>query len=127
VNAGLDLEMLGPTRWRGSALVYAGASNKVKTKRLNKRVRAVLNLIHLARNSGLPENAAESKLNRAEDRQLLREVRARSIVLLKNLGNVLPFNKAKGIAVIGPNSKIATISGGSSASINPYYTVTPYE
>lgn len=119
--------MPGPTRWRGSALAHAVSANKVKIPQLNDRVRNVLNLINLTSNSGVPENAPEARLNRNEDQQLLRKVAADSVVLLKNETNVLPFRKDKRTAVIGPNSKIATYCGGGSASLNPYYAVTPFE
>lgn len=127
INAGLDLEMPGPSRWRGAALSHAVTSNKVKSDTLDDRVRALLRLVKLSSRSGVPENAPESKLNRMEDRKLLRKVAADSAVLLKNEDAILPFNSTKRIAVIGPNSKIATISGGGSASLNSYYTVTPYD
>ena len=119
--------MPGPSRWRGPALVHAVASNKVKISKLNERVRAVLDLINLTMPSKIPENANESSLDRVEDRQLIRQVGGESLVLLKNVENILPFAKSKRIAVIGPNSKIAAISGGGSASLNPYYAVTPYD
>jgi beta-glucosidase len=48
-------------------------------------------------------------------------------VLLKNNNGVLPFDKTKPVAVIGPNSKVAAYCGGGSASLPPYYTVTPFE
>ena len=119
--------MPGTSRWRGAALVHAVASNKVKISKLNERVRAVLDLINLTTKSNISENASESSLDRAEDRQLIRNVGAESIVLLKNVENILPLKKSKRVAVIGPNSKIAAISGGGSASLNPYYAVTPYD
>lgn len=127
MNAGLDLEMPGPSRWRGPALSHAVTSNKVKYDTLDERVRAVLRMVNTASKSGVPEHAPEAKLNRVEDQQLVRKVAADSIVLLKNKDTVLPFDKSKRIAVIGPNSKIATISGGGSASLNPYYAVTPLD
>ncbi|KAH9209406.1 beta-glucosidase precursor [Leptodontidium sp. 2 PMI_412] len=127
INAGLDLEMPGPSRWRGPALVHAVVANKVKAKQLNARVRNVLNLVDRGMKSGVIENATEHKLDRSEDRQLLRKVAAESIVLLKNEDHILPFKKSKKIAVIGPNSKITTYCGGGSASLNPYYTVSPFE
>lgn len=127
IQAGLDLEMPGPTRWRGPALSHAVVANKVNISELDDRVRAVLNLVNRASRSDVPENASEHRLDRTQDRQLLRRVASESIVLLKNEENVLPFRKAKRIAVIGPNSKIATYCGGGSASLNAYYTVTPLE
>lgn len=119
--------MPGPSRFRGSALSHAVTSTKVKSEQLNERVRAVLRLVNQTRKSGVLEAAPEKKLNREEDQRLLRQVSAESIVLLKNENDILPFQKTKKIAVIGPNSKIATISGGGSASLRPYYTVTPLE
>ena len=119
--------MPGPTRFRGEALTHAVSANKVKMSQLNDRVRNVLNLINTTSKSGVPEGGPEARLNRSEDQALLRKVASDSIVLLKNEENVLPFNKDKRIAVIGPNSKIATYCGGGSASLNPYYTVTPFQ
>jgi beta-glucosidase len=127
IQAGLDLEMPGPTRWRGSALTHAVSANKVKISQLNDRVRNVLRLINTTSKSGVPEAAPETRLNRKEDQELLRKIAGDSIVLLKNEGDVLPLRRDKRIAVIGPNSRIATYCGGGSASLNPYYTVTPFE
>lgn len=127
IQAGLDLEMPGPTRWRGAALTHAVSSNKVKISELDARVREVLKLIKTANKSGVPENAPEKELDRPEDRQLLRGAAANAAVLLKNDNSVLPFKKNKKIAVIGPNSKITTYCGGGSASLNAYRAVTPFE
>ncbi|KAI4854348.1 hypothetical protein E4T44_00234 [Aureobasidium sp. EXF-8845] len=127
IKAGLDLEMPGPPRWRGDALMHAVTAGKVKKSELNDRVRAVLGLVNSGIRSGISENAPELTLDRPEDRALAREVAAQSQVLLKNEENILPFSKEKRIAVIGPNSKIAAISGGGSASLTPYYTVTPFQ
>lgn len=93
---------------------------------LDDRVRAVLTLVKTGIASGIPEKAPETELNRPEDRLLLRRAAAESIVLLKNEDNILPLQKAKQTAVIGPNSKIATYCGGGSASLNAYVAVTPF-
>ncbi|KAK4869221.1 hypothetical protein LT330_006221 [Penicillium expansum] len=127
VVAGLDLEMPGPPRWRGAALTHAITSNKIPLSALNDRVRAVLKLVQKASKSGVPERAPETQLNRPEDRALLRKIASEAIVLLKNDDNILPFNKNKKVAVIGPNAKIATYCGGGSAALNPYYAVTPFD
>ena len=127
INAGLDLEMPGPTKWRGPALSHAVTSNKIRPHVLDERVRAVLNAVKLAHKSGLKENAEERGLNRPEDQKFLRRIAAESIVLLKNDENILPLNKNKTTAVIGPNAKVASISGGGSASLLPYYAVTPLQ
>nr|Q5BB53.2 RecName: Full=Probable beta-glucosidase I; AltName: Full=Beta-D-glucoside glucohydrolase I; AltName: Full=Cellobiase I; AltName: Full=Gentiobiase I [Aspergillus nidulans FGSC A4] len=127
IIAGLDIEMPGKTRWRGDALAHAVSSNKVHEFVLDERVRNVLNLVNYVEPLGIPENAEEKVLNRPEDQALLRRAAAESIVLLKNEDNILPFNKEKSIAVIGPNAKIAAYCGGGSASLDAYYTITPFE
>ena len=119
--------MPGPTRWRGGALPHAVTSNKIKGHVLDDRVRAVLRMIKSASKSGVPSNAPERQLNREQDRNLLRLVAAESIVLLKNERAILPFDKIKPVAVIGDNAKTAAYCGGGSASLVPYYAVTPFE
>ena len=119
--------MPGPTKWRGSALPHAVTSNKIRPHILDDRVRAVLNAVKLASKSGIPEDAEERGLNRPEDQTFIRRVAAESIVLLKNENNILPFDKTRSVAVIGPNAKVATFSGGGSASLLPYYAITPFD
>lgn len=125
VNAGLDLEMPGPTRFRGPALMHALTSNKVLEVTLNDRVRRVLHMIKLSAKANVPELAPVLQLNRPEDRQLLRKAAAESIVLLKSNESILPLDPNKKTLVLGPNSNIATICGGGSAALPGYYTVTP--
>ncbi|KAE8150000.1 putative beta-glucosidase I [Aspergillus avenaceus] len=127
IAAGLDVEMPGKTRWRGTALAHAVSSNKVPEFVLDERVRNVLNLVNWVDPLGIPENAPEKALNRAQDQALLRRAAAESVVLMKNEENLLPLKKDKSIAVIGPNAKLAAYCGGGSASLDAYYTVTPFD
>ncbi|KAJ5562800.1 hypothetical protein N7461_001561 [Penicillium sp. DV-2018c] len=127
IIAGLDIEMPGKTRWRGEALAHAVSSNKVAQYQLDERVRNVLNLVNWVEPLGIPEGASESALNRPEDQALMRRAAAESVVLMKNEGNILPLKKDSSILVIGPNAKISAYSGGGSASLAPYYTVTPFD
>lgn len=123
--------MPGPTRFRGPALMHVLTSNKVSEKTLNERVRKVLELVQLASRAGVPEYAPERKLNRPEDRALLRRAAGESVVLLKNDKNdrtnspILPLDREKTTLVIGPNADLAAYCGGGSASLLAYYTVTP--
>lgn len=119
--------MPGKTRWRGQALAHAVSSNKVAEFVLDERVRNLLNLINYVDALGIPENAPEKALNRPQDQRLLRRCAAESVVLMKNDGNILPLNKDKSILVIGPNAKVAAYCGGGSASLDPYYAVTPFK
>ncbi|CAI6087209.1 unnamed protein product [Clonostachys chloroleuca] len=128
INAGLDLEMPGATRWRGVALSHAVSSNKVKMSVLDDRVRNILKLIkHGLEETSIPPNAPEKQLDTPEHIALLREASAKSLVLLKNDNQILPFDPNMKTAVIGPNSKIATYCGGGSASLRAYAAITPFE
>ncbi|KAJ5547708.1 hypothetical protein N7513_004942 [Penicillium frequentans] len=127
INAGLDIEMPGKTRWRGEALSHAVSSNKVAQFKLDERVRNVLNLVNWVEPLGIPEGAEEIALNRPEDQALMRRAAAESVVLLKNEGAPLPLKKDGPLLVIGPNAKQAAYCGGGSASLAPYYTVTPFD
>ncbi|KAF8534232.1 putative beta-glucosidase I [Trichophaea hybrida] len=128
ITAGVDLEMPGPpAQWRGKRLAHAVIAGKVTEGVVDERVRNVLGLIKMAARSGIPENATERELNRKEDRALLREAAAEGIVLLKNNRGVLPLNKNKPVALIGPNTKFAPYRGGRIAHLRPYETVSTWE
>lgn len=127
VNAGLDLEMPGPTRDRGEKLIAAVAAGEVSEESVTQRARAMLRL--MARVGSLDDNRpfAETALDRAEDRALIRRAGAEGAVLLKNEGGLLPLPVTGTLAVIGPNAKVAQIMGGGSAQLNPHYAISPYE
>ncbi|CAG7920035.1 unnamed protein product [Penicillium olsonii] len=127
VIAGLDIEMPGKTRWRGQALAHAVSSNKVAQYQLDERVRNVLNLVNWVEPLGIPEEAPEKALNRPEDQALMRRAAGESVVLMKNEGDILPLKKEGSLLVIGPNAKISAYCGGGSASLAPYYTVSPFQ
>ncbi|KAL3422810.1 beta-glucosidase [Phlyctema vagabunda] len=126
-NAGLDLEMPGPTKWRGEMLMQAVGIGKVPQHILDERARAMLELINRCAASGIPENAKEKTADTPETAALLRKISGDSIVLMKNEGSILPLSKEKKTLVIGPNAKIATYHGGGSASLAAYYAVTPFD
>ena len=71
----------------------------------------------------------ERSVESEDDKILLRKIASESIVLLRNEGDVLPFNaqKLKKIAIIGPNAKAMVLSGGGSAALKPSYFVTAYD
>ncbi|KAF4975476.1 hypothetical protein FZEAL_7739 [Fusarium zealandicum] len=128
IQAGQDLEMPGPSRWRGETLVHAVTSNKVRMSKLNDRVRNILRLVkHATEETSIPCNAPETQLNTPEHARLLREAAAESMVLLKNERNILPLDPEKSVAVIGPNADISVYCGGGSAGLRAYHTVSPLE
>lgn len=127
VNAGLDLEMPGPTRDRGAKLVAAVEAGEVSRETVRTRA---LNLLRLMQRVGsLDDHRPHQEIadDRPEHRALIRKAGAAGAVLLKNDG-LLPLAEPKGkIAVIGPNAKTAQIMGGGSAQLNPHYRVSPWD
>ncbi|EAW07055.1 beta-glucosidase H [Aspergillus clavatus NRRL 1] len=126
LNAGLDLEMPGPSRYRGKYIESAVQARLVKQSTIDQRARKVLEFA--ARASQAPASAVESGRDYPEDRALNREICGNSIVLLKNEDTLLPLpKKIKKIALIGSHVKTPAISGGGSASLQPYYAVSLYD
>ena len=127
VNAGLDLEMPGPTRDRGEKLVAAVEAGEVSRETLRSRVLNVLRLME--RTGALDDHGefVERADDRAEHRALIRRAGAEGAVLLKNANEVLPLSGAGRIAVIGPNARVAQIMGGGSSQLNPHYRVSPWD
>lgn len=125
VEAGLDLEMPGPTRDRGAKLVAAVRSGEVKAKTVRDAARRMLTLIERVGGFDASDIPAEQALDRPAHRALIRRAGAEAIVLLKNDG-LLPLDLAgRTIAAIGPNAEAAQIMGGGSAQLNPHYAVSP--
>lgn len=126
INAGLDLEMPGTTKYRGPAVEFAMSARLIKQSVLDQRARRVLQFVEHASRLGLsPE---EGERNYPEDRELNRSVCGSSIVLLKNDNKVLPLpSKIKKLALIGSHMKNPSIFGGGSASLEPYYSVSLYD
>jgi beta-glucosidase len=127
VNAGLDLEMPGPTRDRGDKLLAAVAAGEVSEETVMTRARAMLRL--MARVGSLDDHRAfsESAHSTPELSALIRRAGAEGIVMLKNDGGLLPLPKTGTLAVIGPNAKAAQIMGGGSAQLNPHYAISPFD
>lgn len=130
LNAGLDLEMPGPTRHRTvQAVIEAVKKGLVSEETINDRARNVLELIQKVGGFEDPEIPPERSVDNPTHRQLIREVGGQGLVLLKNDG-VLPLRreqvKGKKIALIGL-AKEALIHGGGSASLNAHYRVSPWE
>ncbi len=126
IEAGLDLEMPGPTKWRGSRLVDAVNNGEASRSAVRTSAARMLQLID--RTSAAPSLEQEQAIDQPEHRALIREAGAQGIVLLENNG-VLPLDRSggKSIAVIGPNAAVAQIMGGGSSQINAHYRVSPLD
>ena len=127
VNAGLDLEMPGPTRDRGATLVQAVHDGLVRAETVRERALAILRLMGRVGSLSDHRPFEEHADNRPEHRALIRQAGSAGTVLLKNDG-ALPLNPDSGtVAVIGPNADVAQIMGGGSAQLNPHYRITPLD
>ncbi len=127
-NNGLDLEMPGPARFRGDALVAAVRAGEVSGEAVRDSARHVLRLIARVGAFEDPTIPEEQAQDRPAHRALIRRAGAEGTVLLKNEG-LLPLDKGalRKIALIGPNAKTAQIMGGGSAQVNAHYRISPWE
>lgn len=128
VNAGLDLEMPGPERYRGAKIVTAVAEGRIAAETVRASARRILTLIERVGAFDDPAIPAEQAIERPEHRALVRRLGAGGAVLLKNAG-LLPLDgpALSRIAVIGPNAATARIMGGGSAQMNAHRRVSPLD
>ena len=131
-QAGLDLEMPGPTRCRGEQLVQAVEAGQVDAAAVRAAAGRVLRLaqrVGAFDAAGIPE---ERSADLPGHRQLIRRLGAEGCVLLKNDRALLPLAPARiaqprTLALIGPNAQTARIMGGGSATVNALHRITPFE
>jgi beta-glucosidase len=127
-NSGLDLEMPGPALWFGDKLSKAVKKGEVAEKQIDDMVGRILGVMQRAGVLDEKRTAASKIKSLPAHEKLALEAAEESITLLKNERNVLPLKKTiKSVAVIGPNAAKASIQGGGSAGVTPFYTVAPLE
>ncbi|MCE9620790.1 MAG: glycoside hydrolase family 3 C-terminal domain-containing protein [Actinomycetia bacterium] len=116
LEAGLDLEMPGPPRERGSALLAAVHAGAVSEARVDESVRRLLALFEWL---GLDEAPATAEVtdDSAATRALIRRASIASMVLLRNEGDILPLPARSNIALLGPNAARGQVQGGGSARV----------
>src|SRR4030095_4660646 len=125
---GLDLEMPGPARWMAKEFVQTALDSGALTmEALEDKVRRLLGVIEKAGLFENPELQPERAENRPEHRAIVREAAREAIVLLKNENNLLPLQKTRSIAVIGPYARTAQVLGGGSAGVTPHYAASPFD
>jgi beta-glucosidase len=129
VKAGLDLEMPGPTAWRGDKLLQAAEHGEIEESAIDACARRILKLIE---QTGAFDNSVQGEDqsdDRPQDRALIRQAAAEGCVLLRNKGDILPLNgnALHSVAIIGPNAKVARIMAGGSAIVNSYDAVFPFD
>jgi beta-glucosidase len=122
VNAGNDLEMPGGDFLIPSKLHEALDKGQISMSAVDESVRRILRCAVRMGLLDTPTKRGPASVDWQAHRQLAREVASKGIVLLKNDGDVLPFDKSKikSIAVIGPNASVARSSTlGSGGVVQP--------
>ncbi|OJJ50745.1 hypothetical protein ASPZODRAFT_126671 [Penicilliopsis zonata CBS 506.65] len=127
MNAGVDLEMPGPPKWRGERLLQAVAEGAVSQKTIDESARRVLDLARRLRRweEHPEEEPPERALEDPERDEFIRDAAAEGIVLLQNRDAVLPLTLAAGetVALIGHHARIVTLGGGGSARVDALHAV----
>jgi beta-glucosidase len=127
IEAGCDICM-GSDNYRNElpGLVSGGL---VSTATLDGAVRRVLRTKIIAgmMDHQLPGDPAD--VNSPAHQQLCREAARRSLVLLKNEGNILPLSATTvpKIALIGPHAANLVVDGSGSGYVTPFYTISPMQ
>jgi hypothetical protein len=127
VNAGVDLEMPGPTRWRGNKLLKAVNDGLVSESVVDSSARRVLELASALDRFEHPEEPPESEAVNPNRDAFICNTAAEGMVILKNEGSALPLSPNASVAVIGHLAKVVSLGGGGSAKINSLHGVTPLD
>ena len=136
-NAGLDLVMPGPGGPWGARLVAAVREGLVPEGVIDEKVARILLLAErVGALSGIPGTVEPYDRQGATEHPadddvvaLLREAAARSTVVLRNDGALLPLDAAatRSIALIGHNAVEPFTQGGGSAFVTPPHVSQPLE
>jgi beta-glucosidase len=118
--AGLDIEMPGPPRYRGQALLDALDEGRAGEADLDRAALRVLRLIARTAPAGDQHGAGTARPDDPDVTRLIRTAGARGMVLLQNRG-VLPLDasRLRTVAVIGPLADAEQFQGGGSTQVSP--------
>lgn len=125
IKAGCDICM-GSDNYKND-LPSLVANGLVSQAIIDDAVRRVLRTKILAGMLDFVPPGDPADVNSKAHQTLCLEAGRKSIVLLKNEGNILPLNRTtiRNIALIGPSAAVTQIDGGGSAYVTPFYTVNP--
>lgn len=127
-RSGLDLEMPGPGKFLNRTAVLRALDEGLLTEEeLNDKAGRILGAILLYGHD--ESETMEQQLDTPENRHTALQVAEESIVLLKNENGLLPLDprKLRRILVTGPNASHARLGGGGSASVTPFYSISPLD
>jgi beta-glucosidase len=113
VRAGMDLQMPGPDGPWGDGLAAAVAAGEVAEDELDDKVLRVLRLAERVGALGAPAAPVVG----VDVPGVLRELVARSLVVLKDDRDLLPLERPTRIALVGPNAVTPFLAGGGSSTV----------
>ncbi len=130
LRSGLDLEMPGPGKLLNTrAVLNALREGLLTEEELDDKVERILRVIlKYGQDENVPFGISQL-LDSSENRETALFAAEESIVLLKNENQVLPLNRhaIRKLLVVGPNAAEARLGGGGSASVTPFYTISPLQ
>src|SRR5689334_17264512 len=101
LEAGLDLEMPGPTRWRGQKLLDVIKKGELAVDVIDNSVKRILNLANKIGCFKDPEEKPEISAVDQDRDDFIADLAAEGIVVLKNENDILPISHKATVAVIG--------------------------
>ena len=123
LQAGLELEMPGPTPYRVQAVIDAVEAGDLDEAVLDRAVERLLNIILRAHETPKGQASIDIDAHHA----LARHIAADCVVLLKNENNLLPLKGDKCLAVIGQAAQTPVFQGGGSSHIKSTRVDSPLE
>ncbi|WP_309386272.1 glycoside hydrolase family 3 C-terminal domain-containing protein [Cerasicoccus frondis] len=130
ITSSVDMEMPGPGKvLTPERLQEALDSGLIDEEEITRRFERLVSLYQKCEPARKDEQYSPPELDSPRHRNIARRTAEESITLLKNDDAVLPFDrtKIKRLAVIGPNAANARLGGGGSASVSPFYAISPLE
>lgn len=127
LKAGVDLEMPGPTKWRGYKLLRALERGEVTEATIDTSARRVLELAAILGRFEDPDEPPEECVSDTKRDIFIRDSSTAGIVLLKNDNDLLPLPKGSTVAVVGYHAVHPALGGGGSARVDAIHAVSPVE
>ncbi len=122
---GLCVQMTGDNYF-GQALIDSVRNGALPESIVDDKVREILRLRFAI--EPVPEDVANTIMtSQPETQKIAYEIAQKSIVLLKNEGNLPISKEVKKIAVIGQNAVLTTAAGGIGAGVKTLYEISPLE
>ena len=122
---GLNVQMTG-SNYLGQPVIDSIATGALTEALVDEKVKQILRVRYAV--EAVPADVANTVMtSQPESQNIALRVAEKSVVLLKNEGQLPIAKEVKKIAVIGQNAVLKTQSGGMGAGVKALYEVTPLE